>query len=97
MKKTKKTALVFLLSGSIALLTISWLSYSTYGFNILITETMYQLVLALALLSVFITGFYMHNLLADIRYKMNNRKEKEKNIIDYYQYCQLVNPPDMDN
>ena len=97
MKKTKTTALVFLLSCSIALLTVFWLSYSIHGFNLLMTEIMYKLVLALALFSVFITGFYMHRLLADIRYKINIRKEKEKNVIDYYQYCQLVNPPDMDN
>jgi hypothetical protein len=40
---------------------------------------------------------YFHEILDEAKSKIKEKKEKQKNVRDYYQYTQLLDPPSMDN
>ena len=50
-----------------------------------------------ALLNFIIAIVYLHRLLAEIKYDNDERKEKEKNVRDCYQYYQLLNSSEINN
>lgn len=96
MTDRRTLAAVFLFSLFSVVLSLSWLIFTIGDAGLIFTETIYQFILTVTCLSFFILVISLHKLLFDIRLKMNEVKEKEKNIRDCYQYHQLLNPPDTD-
>lgn len=68
-----------------------------FNINLVLLETIYQLVLMVALLNFFIAIVFLRRFLAEIRYDLDERKGKEKNVRDCYLYYQLLNPPELNN
>lgn len=95
----RRTAgMVFIVSLLFAVLSISWLVFRIIDdVDLIFTERVYQFILAIGCLSFFAALVYLHRFLADMRYEINEVKEKEKNVIDFYRYHQFLNPPDMDS
>jgi len=94
----KKTLIkTFLLSTVLIILSASWLLLNIVGNIELLLEPLHQLVVIVLFLSILISTACLRKLLVDIRFKINEIKEKEKNVKECYQYDQLLNPPIMNN
>jgi hypothetical protein len=89
--------IVFLFSLSSVVLSVSWFIFNRVDIDLIITENLYQFILTMSCLSFIVTVVSLHRLLFDLQYKINEVKDKEKNIRDIYQYDQLLNPPSMNN
>ncbi len=86
-----------LLSTVLMILSASWLLLTIVGNIGLLLEPLYQLVVIVLFLSIFIITVCLCKILVDMRFKINEIKEKEKNVKECYQYDQLLNPPIMNN
>ena len=94
----KKTLITtFLFSTVLVILSVLWLLFNIVGNIGLLLEPLHQLVVIVLFLSIFISTVCLRKLLVDIRFKINEIKEKEKNVKECYQYDQLLNPPIMNN
>jgi len=94
----KKTLVVtFLLSVIFTILSASWLLFNIVGNIGLLLESLYQFVAIVVCLGALISIVCLRKILVDIRFKINEIKEKEKNVKECYQYDQLLNPPIMNN
>jgi len=94
----KKTLIkTFLLSTALMILSASWLLLNIVGNIELLLEPLHQLVVIVLFLSILISNVCLRKILADIRFKINEIKKKEKNVKECYQYDQLLNPPIMNN
>ena len=94
----KKTLIkTFFLSTVLMVLAASWLLLNIVGNIELLLEPLHQLVIIVLFLSIPISTVCLRKLLVDIRFKINEIKEKEKNVKECYQYDQLLNPPIMNN
>ncbi len=89
--------IVFLFSLSSVVLSVSWFIFNRVDIDLIITENLYQFILTMSCLSFIVTVVSLHRLLFDLQYKINEVKDKEKNVRDIYQYDQLLNPPSMNN
>ena len=98
MARKKTLAITFLCSLLLATLSIVWLIVNgiTNG-GLSVTEPLHQFVIIMACSSIVICIFSTNKLLFDIRSRINDVKEKERNIKECYQYDQLLNPPIMNN
>jgi len=89
--------LVFLFSLSSVILSVSWFIFNRVDIGSVLTENLYQFVLTMSCLSFVVTVVSLYRLLFDLQHKINEVKDKEKNVRDIYQYDQLLNPPVMNN
>ena len=97
MKCNRKIVGGLIFSISLIILSLSWVMLNGRDFGLIFTSNLYQLMISIVFLGFFITGFTLHSLLADIKHKIHDVKEKEKNVRDFYLYYQFLHPPDMDN
>ena len=65
--------------------------------SFILTGIVNQIVLIVTFISSIVTLFLLRKSIVEIRYEINNRKEKEKNIHDIYLYNQLLDPPSTNN
>lgn len=97
MTSRRTLGIVFICSLFSVALSLSWLvTHVVDNVGLIFTEPIYSFVLTISCLSFFITFVSLHGLLVDKRRKTNEVREKEKNVRDFHQYHQLLNPPDMD-
>ena len=89
--------IVFLFSLSSVLLSISWFIFNRVDIGLILTDNLYQFVLTMSCLSFAVTVVSLCRLLFDLQHKIDEVKDKEKNVRDIYQYDQLLNPPIMNN
>lgn len=95
-RTTRKILFTFWLI--LATLSASWLILNLLGnVNLILIESVYQFVFIITFLSFFISVLSLHITIVEVKSKINEESEKQKNIRDYYQYTQLLNPPSMDN
>ncbi len=94
MKEKRILALAFIFPLLIAIMSILFVMFNI---NLVLLEIIYQLVLMVALLSFFIAIVFLRRFLVEIRYDLDERKGKEKNVRDCYLYHQLLNPPELNN
>jgi len=94
MKEKKTMTLTFIFSLFIASLGMFFI---VFNINKILSEIIYQIILIISLLSFF-TGFiFLKRLINEIKYDIEEKKLREKNVRDCYQYFQLLNPPNIDN
>jgi len=99
MADRKLFSIVFILSFLFLVLSVLWfvLRIATGSTGLIFTEILDQIILIIGFISFFIAFLSIRKLLEDIRYEINEIKEIEKTVKDFYRYEQLMNPPDMDN
>lgn len=79
------------------MISASWLLFNIIGNIELLLEPFYQFVAILTCFTALVGITSLRKLLIGIRFKINDIKEKEKNVKECYQYEQLLNPPIMNN
>jgi hypothetical protein len=94
MEEKKTLILTFIFS---LLITIISILFIIFNINLILSENVYQFVLMVPLLFFFIAFFSLRRLLTEIRYDIDEKNDKEKNVRDCYQYFQLLNPPEINN
>lgn len=97
MTDRRTLVIVFLFSLSSVVLSVSWFILNRVDIGSILTENPYQFVLIMLCLSFVVTVISLHRLLSDLQHKINEVKDKEKNVKDIYQYDQLLSPPIMNN
>jgi len=90
---------VFFFSFAFLVLSALWivLRITMGGINLLFTRAVDQIILAIGSLSFLVALWSMRKLLEEIRYELNEIREIENTIKDYYRYERLMDPSDMDN
>jgi len=98
MKGTRTRRILFIFWLFLATLSASWVSFNVLNdVNLIFTESVYQFVLIISGLSLIIAIISLHEILGEVKSKIKEEKEKQKNVRDFYQYTQLLDPPSMDN
>lgn len=98
MKGRRKRGISFIFCLLLATLSASLIFFTVLrDINLIFKELTYQFVFVISCLSLIISLIYIHEILDEAKSKMKKQKEKQKNIRDYYQYTQLLDPPSMDN
>lgn len=97
MAQKKTLVITFSLSTMFTMFSVLWLLFNIFGNIRLILEPFYQFVAVLTFFTALVSVVSLRKLLIGIRFKINETKEKEKNIKECYQYDQLLNPPIMNN
>lgn len=98
MKGRRTRGVLFIFWLLLAALSASWIFFSVLNdMSLIFTEPIYQSVFIISCLSLFIAVISLHEILDEVKSKINEEKEKQKNIRDAYQYTQLLDPPSMNN
>ncbi len=86
--------LTFLLSLPIALVSFLILFFNV---NMISKKLIYDFVFVIALLNFVVAIISIRKLMIDVKHDKKIINRKEKNVRDFYQYTQLLDPPEMDN
>ena len=98
MASRRTLGVIFIFSLSFVIPSTSWVVFNIMGdIGLIFINPICQFVAIMACLSFFIAAISLHKLLVDMRYEINETKGKEKNVRDFHQYIQLLNPPSMNN
>ena len=98
MKGNRYQGVIFIFWLIIATLSISWITFSlSININLILTDIVYQIIFTASCLGLIISVLVIRNILTDVEYHIDEDNQKQKNIKDYYQYIQLLDPPEMNN
>jgi len=94
MMRSKILTMTFTFWVLIIVLSVSWLIFLfVNNFQLAFSNMLILFVLIIACFSFILSIFFMSQMLIDVRSEIKKAKEKEKNIRDFYQYDQLLDPP----
>ena len=94
MMRSKILTITFTFWVLIIVLSVSWLIFLfVNNFQLAFSNMLILFVLIIACFSFILSIFFMSQMLIDVRSEIKKAKEKEKNIRDFYQYDQLLDPP----
>lgn len=91
-KNLLKIKFIFLLLTSFSILYFAIFDLSNY-----FSGSVYYFTLFFVFIVFVFSILYLKKLLAEMKYDIDEKKQKEKNVRDCYQYLQLLNPPDVNN
>lgn len=95
-RNTRKILFIFWLL--LATLSAAWIIFNVLNdINLIFSELVYRFVFIISCLSFFISVLSLHVILVEIKSKINEEREKQKNVREFYQYSQLLDPPSIDN
>ncbi len=94
MTTRKMSDMVFI--SFLSILTLSTLCL-VFIFSSIYTELINYVFLSTIFISFLVVLLSFRKLLIDMKSDISEKKLKEKNIRDIYQYSQILDPPDIDN
>jgi len=94
MKGKRNQKILFIFWTILLVLAIILMIFNLFNIDLLFTEIVYQFVLILSCLSLFASIISIREILVDVKLKIVEENEKERNIKDVYRYQQLLDPPD---
>jgi len=94
MKEKKTMTLTFIFSLFIASLSLLFI---IFNINKIFLDIIYQIILIISLLSFFMGFIFLRRLINEIKYDVEDKKGREKDVKDCYHYFQFLNPPFIDN
>ena len=97
MKGIRYQRIQFIVWLSVAILSAVWIIFSFITNMSFISLPTYFFVLILGCLSFTMALLSVRKKVSDVKTKINEEKEHEKNVKDFYLYQQLLNPPDINN
>ncbi len=98
MTRRKSLTMLFLSSLILCIIFSSMLlSFVLFGGGQILNRLPYMILVLIFIANLFLCLHSFRTLLADIRLRLNDTKEKEKSVKECYQYEQLLNPPIMNN
>ena len=93
MKGLNSEKFLFIFWIILALLSIVWVFFNIFNFNLIITKSTFQFVFILSCFSFFVSILSIKKLLVEIKHIIKEEKIKQRNVKDVYRYSQLLNPP----
>ena len=94
MKRIQNTTAIF----SFFLLLLCILLLLTFNDTDLMKDQVaYAFIVIITFIAIILTCLSFYSLISIHKHKVSRQKQKEKNIREYYQYHELLNPPGMDN
>ena len=98
MKGRKTRGILFVFWLLLVTLSTSWIFFSILNdIKLILSELVYQFVFVISCLGFFIAVLSLRVTLTEVKSKINEEREKQKNVRDFYQYTQLLDPPSMNN
>ena len=98
MNEQNPLCLAFIISILSTLVISTWFIYNIIGdISLFFSHTIYQMLLIIICVCFVLSAIFFRKLLTEVRYEVDNRKEKERNIRDIYLYNQLLDPPSTNN
>ena len=94
MSEQKALGILFTISTLLCMFSTSSFLISLNGKY---SDDMSQTILITLFLSYFVCIFSFYKLILSKKQIKREIDQKEKNVKDYYQYNQLLNPPEIDN
>jgi len=96
MKGKLNQQVLFIFCLIIATLSASWIIFTLiYDIYLIFTNFIYQFVLIILCFSFSISVISIHEIQTEIKSKILEEKEIQKSVSDFYQYTQLLDPPEM--
>lgn len=98
MKGRRTRGILFVFWLLLATLSTSWIFFSVLNdIKLILSELVYQFVFVISCLGFIIAVLSLHVTLTEVKSKINEEREKQKNVRDFYQYTQLLDPSSMNN
>ena len=98
MKGRRNRGILFIFWILLAVLATSWIFFIIFtNSNLILTETIYQFVLVICLVSMMISALSLHDILSNVKLEIKEDNEKQNIVREYYNYNQLLDPPTMNN
>jgi len=98
MKEKRKIQILFSFWIILSILAISWIIFNIlFDFNIILKQSIYQFFIIFCSLSLIIAFFSIKGIIQDVSSNIQENERKESCIKDYYQYTQLLDPPELNN
>lgn len=97
MKGIRYQRLQFVVWLSVAILSAIWIIFNVINNISLISLPVYLFVFILGFLSFIMALISIRKRVSDVKTKIDEEKEHEKNVKDFYLYQQLLNPPEINN
>jgi len=97
MKGIRYQRIQFIVWLSVAMLSAAWIIFNAITNMSLISLPAYLFVFILGCLSLVMALLSIRKRVSDVKTKINEEKEHEKNVKDFYLYQQLLNPPEINN
>ncbi len=95
-KKAKQVLFIFWII--LAILSSFWIIFTLlFDISLILTRFVYQFLFILSCCSITIAILSIREILSEVKSQIIEEKFKEKSIRDYYQYTQLLDPPEMNN
>ena len=90
MNERKSMGLIFIFS---LMFTIVLLLVAILNIDLILSVSFYQMILVITFMSFIIFFISFRKFIAEVKYDIDEKKDKEKNVRDYYNYLQLLDPP----
>lgn len=98
MKGKIKRQVLFIFCLIAAALSTSWIVFSfLYDIDLILTKVTHQIILAITCLSLCISIIFTREILSEVKIQIEEDNEKQRSVRDFYQYAQLLDPPEMNN
>lgn len=94
MSECRSLGVIFIISMIICIFSTVAFFLST---NTIYLENVNHIIFITLILSYSVSIFSIYKIFSSKKNEKNEIKEKEKNVKDFYQYKQLLNPPEIDN
>ena len=94
MNERKSMGLIFIIS---LIFTTVLLLVAILNIDLILSVSFYQMILVITFMSFIIFFISFRKFIAEFKYDIDEKKDKEKNVRDYYNYLQLLDPPDTNN
>jgi len=94
MNERRSMGIIFIVS---LLFTIGLLMFIVININLILTVRLYQIIVLITVLNFMLFFVSYRKLSAEIKYDIDEHNQKEKSVRDYYQYIQLLDPPEYNN
>lgn len=93
MDEKKNLTIIFIVTLPISLTIFTFVFFN---FDQIFNSYLYGFIPLCGLLIFFVCLFSFKKLMAEIKYDLVFKKNREKNIRDYYRYKMMMDPPDWD-
>ena len=97
MKGIRYQRIQFIVWLSVAMLSAVWIIFNFVTNMSLFSLPIYLFVFILGCLSFTMALLSIRKRVSDVKTKINEEKEHEENVKDFYLYQQLLNPPEINN
>jgi hypothetical protein len=98
MKEKKLLRVLFIFWVILAISSAAWIVFHILtDFSIFLRQSLYQFVFVFCFFSLILAFLSVKGIIKDVNSNIEENNRKESSVRDYYQYCQLLEPPELNN